>query len=124
MLHQAWKCHNVEGMAEWALRAETAGGRSYDAPNEALLLRLLGELGPGNQFLVVDRLDAPNDQHYMQIYRELDETYTIEYRTGAADQHFETGAADLSQTFTILTGWAAGSPHWREGHEWRQWPVP
>jgi tRNA A37 threonylcarbamoyladenosine modification protein TsaB len=111
-------------MAEWALRAETAAGRSDDAPGEALLLRLLGELGPGNQFLVVDRLDAPNDQHYMQIYRELDGTYTIEYRTGAADQHFETVAADLPRTFTVLTGWASGSPDWREGHDWRQWPVP
>jgi hypothetical protein len=124
MLHKAGKCHSVRRMGEWALRATTAGGRSYDAPNEALLSRLLGELGPGNQFLVIDRVDAPDDEHYMQVYREVDGTYVVEYREGAANRHFETVGADLRATFTVLTGWAAGSPDWRDGRDWRQWPVP
>jgi hypothetical protein len=111
-------------MGGWPLRAETAGGRSYDAPNGALLLRLLGELGPGNQFLVVDRLDAANSEHYMQVYREVDGTYVIEYRSGAANRHFETVATDLRTTFTVLTGWAADSPGWRDACDWRQWPMP
>jgi hypothetical protein len=124
MLHKAWKCHNVPGMGGQALRAETAYGRSYDEPSGALLLRLLGELGPGNQYLIVDRLDAPNAEHYMQVYREGDGTFTIEYRAGAADRHFETVAADLRKTFTVLTGWAADTPGWRESCDWRQWPIP
>jgi hypothetical protein len=111
-------------MGEWALRAQTAGGRSYDAPDAALLRRLLSELGPGNQFLVIDRLDAPNPEHYMQVYRETDGTFVVEYREGAADHHFEAVVADLRTTFTVLSGWAAGSPGWRDGCEWRQWPVP
>lgn len=106
------------------LRAETAGGRSYDAPTGALLFRLLGELGPGNQFLIVDRLDASNDQHYMQVYREIDGTFVVEYREGAADHHFETVAADLRDVHAALTGWAAGTPGWRKSFRWRQWPVP
>jgi hypothetical protein len=111
-------------MAERALRAETACGQSYDAPSEALLLRLLGELGPGNQFLIVDRLDAPNDQHYMQIYRETDGSFVIEYREGAADHHFETVTADLRDVHAVLTGWAEETPGWRDALDWRQWPMP
>jgi uncharacterized protein YfbU (UPF0304 family) len=111
-------------MGEWALRATTAGGRSYDAPNTALLTRLLAELGPGNQYLVLDRVDAPNDEHYMQVYREVDGTYAIEYREGAANRHFETVGADLPTTITVLTGWATDAPDWRNARNWRQWPVP
>jgi hypothetical protein len=124
MLHKTRKCHSVPGMGVWALRAETACGQSYDTPSEALLLRLLGELGPGNQFLVLDRVDVPGGEHYLQIYREIDGTYVIEYREGAADQHFETVAADLDTVFTVLTGWAAGAPGWREGYDWRRRPMP
>ncbi len=111
-------------MSGRALRAETACGRSYDAPSGALLLRLLSELGPENEFLVVDRLDAPNDEHYMQVYREVDGSYVIEYRVGAADRHFEAVADDLRMTFAVLAGWAADSPGWREMCDWRQWPIP
>jgi hypothetical protein len=111
-------------MGEWALRAETAGGQSYDAPDGALLLRLLGELGPGNQFLVIDRLDAPNAEHYMQVYREVDGTYVIEYRAGAPNRHYETVAGDVRTTYTVLTGWAADEPGWRDSCDWRQWPMP
>jgi hypothetical protein len=111
-------------MGGWALRAKTAGGRAYDAPNEALLSRLLGELGPGNQFLVVDRLDAPGDEHYMQVYREIDGSYVVEYRDGVATRHFETVTANLGTAFTLLIGWAANSPGWRDAARWRQWPVP
>lgn len=122
--HKARKCHSVPGMGGQALRAETAYGRSYDAPTGALLLLLLEELGPGNQYLIVDRLDAPNDEHYMQVYRETDGTFTIEYRAGAADRHFETVVTDLRMTFTVLTGWAAETPGWRDSCDWRQWPIP
>lgn len=111
-------------MGKWALRAETAGGRSYDAPDGALLLRLLGELGPGNQFLVVDRLDAPGAEHYMQIYREVDGAYVIEYRAGAANRHYETVVGDVRTAYTMLTGWAADEPGWRDSCDWRQWPIP
>jgi hypothetical protein len=48
----------------------------------------------------------------------------VEYREGAADRHFETVAADLRTAFTVLAGWAAGTPGWRESCGWRQWPIP
>ncbi|WP_329249276.1 hypothetical protein OG417_02845 [Actinoallomurus sp. NBC_01490] len=111
-------------MGQWALRAETASGRSYDAPSEALLFRLLGELGPGNQFLVVDRVDVPGGQHYMQVYREVDATYVIEYREGAPERHFEAVTTDLRTALAVLIGWAAGAHGWRDACEWRQWPMP
>jgi hypothetical protein len=107
-----------------ALRAETAGGTSHDAPSGALLLRLLGDLGPGNQFLIVDRLDAANDQHYMQVYREADGTFAIEYREGAATDHFETVVAGLRDAHVILTGWAGDIAGWRGTCDWHRWPVP
>lgn len=107
-----------------ALRVETAAGRSYDTPTGALLLRLLGELGEGNQFLVLDRLDAANAEHYMQVYRETDGTFVIEYREGAADRHFEAVTADLREVHAVLTGWAADAPGWRTPCAWHRWPIP
>src|SRR4051812_35629854 len=104
------------------LRAETARGASYDAPSDALLLRLLDELGPGNQYLIVDRLDAVNQEHYMQVYREDDGTFAIEYRDGAADRHFATIAADIHEAYDALTGWAADAPGWRDAFDWHPWP--
>jgi uncharacterized protein YfbU (UPF0304 family) len=101
------------------LRAETARGTAYDAPSGTLLLRLLDELGPGNQYLIVDRLDAPNAEHYMQVYREIDGTFALEYREGAADRHFEAVAVDLWQVHEVLTAWAADAPGWREAFDWR-----
>jgi hypothetical protein len=111
-------------MGGWPLRAETECGRSYEAPNGALLRRLLDELGPGNQFLVVDRVDTAHGEHYMQVYREVDGTYVIEYRAGGANRHFETVTPDLHTTATVLTGWASDSPGWRDACDWRQWPMP
>lgn len=114
--------HNVVRMG--ALRAETAGGRAYDAPSGALLLRLLDELGPGNQYVVIDRLDTADDQHYMQVYRETDGTFVIEYREGAPDHHYETVSEDLREVHSVLTGWADDAPGWRNACDWRRWPVP
>jgi hypothetical protein len=112
--------HNVTRMG--TLRVETAGGRSYDAPSGPLLLRLLRLLGPGNQYLVLDRLDA--DEHYMQVYREADGTFVVEYRAGAPDHHFEAVVAEVRAVHKVLTGWADDAPGWRDAYDWRRWPVP
>lgn len=115
--------HNVARVGRSGLRAETAQGTAYDAPSSVLLLQLLGELGPGNQYLIVDRLDAPDTGHYMQVYRETDGTFAVEYREGAADQHFEAVAVDLRQVHEVLTAWAADAPGWRDAFDWRHWPA-
>ena len=60
----------------------------------------------------------------MQVYREGDGTYAVEYREGAEDRHFEAVAADLRQVHQVLTAWAADSSGWREVFEWRHWPPP
>lgn len=104
------------------LRAETARGESYDGPSDALLFRLLDELGPGNQYLIVDRTDAPDHQHYMQVYREGDGTFAIEYREGAPDRHFETLTGDVREVRDTLSGWASGATGWRKTLRWRRWP--
>ncbi len=105
-------------------RAETAGGRSYDAPSAALLFRLLDELGHGNQFLIVDRLDAAGDEHYMQVFREPDGTFVVEYRAGAVKDHYEAETDGVHEAHAVLTGWTTGAPGWRDVCEWRRWPVP
>lgn len=104
------------------LRAETARGEAYDAPTDAVLFRLLDELGPGNQYLIVDRTDATDRQHYMQVYREDDGTFAIEYRDGAPERHFETLTEDVGQVRDALSGWAAGATGWRDTLPWRHWP--
>src|SRR2546423_1732213 len=99
-----------------ALRVETAAGRSYDTPTGALLLRLLGELGEGNQFLVLDRLDAANAEHYMQVYRETDGSFLIPWTVLPAPTlppHYKTGHWGIAWTgFDVALLVALGATAW------------
>lgn len=107
-------------MEKPGLRAETADGARYDDPPAERLLELLDGLRPGNQYLIVDRLGAPNDEYYMQVYRE-DDSFVIEYRDGCADRHYEAYTDDVRVAHGVLTGWAREGAGWRNALTFRPW---
>ena len=101
-----------DGMSEPVLRVETADGVRCDDPPSERLFELLDGLCPGNQYLILDRIGAPNDEYYMQVYRE-DDSFVIEYRDGGADRHYETYTDDVRIAHRVLAGWALDDAGWR-----------
>ncbi|MDN3356802.1 hypothetical protein [Actinomadura sp. DC4] len=102
-------------------RASNERGDVVDGPISEDIRTLLNGLGPGNHFVIVERLDAENDEHYMQAYLHDDGSYWLEYREGTADTHFQTSSRSpqlISQTFTK---WLYRLPGWRDGFSWQPW---
>jgi hypothetical protein len=107
-------------MSEPVLRVETADGARCDDPPPERLFELLDGLCPGNQYLIIDRLGAPNDEYYMQVFRE-DESFVIEYRDGCAERHYETYTDDVRTAHKVLSGWALDDSEWREVLTFQPW---
>jgi hypothetical protein len=107
-------------MSEPVLRVETADGARCDDPPSERLFELLDALCPGNQYLILDRLGAPNDEYYMQVFRE-DDSFVIEYRDGDAGRHYETYTDDVRVAHRILSGWALNDSDWRDVLDFRPW---
>ncbi|SMC73664.1 DUF2199 domain-containing protein [Kibdelosporangium aridum] len=102
--------------------------RTWSDPSEEQLYDLISELNLRHQFLIVDRVDAPNDEYYMQLRISDDFSYyDIEYRDGGPDAHFtavvsrenEFGAHDL--VAQVISLWASGQDGWREALPWERW---
>ncbi|WP_143230803.1 DUF2199 domain-containing protein [Actinosynnema sp. ALI-1.44] len=102
--------------------------QAWADPSEEQLFDLISELNLRNQYMIVDRVGAPNDQYYIQlrISDELD-FYDIEYRDGSPDTHF-TAVVDRDNEFAaqelvsrVITQWAFERDGWREALPWRPW---
>lgn len=101
------------------LRATNEAGETWDDPSEDLLFELLAELGPGNSFLIVDRLEPERADHFMQTMMGGDgEPYLLEYREGPKDTHRSTWIASMRTVHEVLTKWAFEVPGWQDGLTW------
>lgn len=75
-----------------------------------------------HQFLIVKRLDAPNDQYMMQVLISDDfSTYHIEYREGGSHAHFQAEVdrerdpwVAQDEVAKIFAQWAFERDGWRE----------
>ncbi|MDF5751803.1 hypothetical protein [Spongiactinospora sp. TRM90649] len=103
-------------------RAFNERGDSVENPTSGDLNSLLRELTFANRFLVVERLDAENDEYYIQAYLRDDGAYWLEYRDGSADAHFRTSCRTLPVLAQIITMWLYRLPGWRETLPWTPWP--
>lgn len=101
------------------LRAINEAGDSYDDPSEDLLYDLLAELDADNRYVIVEQLDAPNDQYYVQALRTEDGPWVVEYRQGDLHSHRTAESTDMRTVHRILTGWAFRLPSWSDGVQWR-----
>jgi hypothetical protein len=96
----------------------------YD-PSAELIFNFLSELNMRFSYLVVERLDAPNDQYYMQVNLNEDDSCLLEYRLGCADAHFQTtitgpfafrGHQHIAR---VVTAWITGQDElWKNGLPW------
>nr|WP_052477736.1 DUF2199 domain-containing protein [Kibdelosporangium sp. MJ126-NF4]CEL13622.1 hypothetical protein [Kibdelosporangium sp. MJ126-NF4]CTQ99308.1 hypothetical protein [Kibdelosporangium sp. MJ126-NF4] len=102
--------------------------RAWSDPSEEQLFDLISELDLHSQYLIVERVDAPNDMFYIQVRISDDFShYDIEYRDGGPDAHFaavvkrddEVAAHELVSR--IMTQWMFGEDGWREAVPWHRW---
>jgi hypothetical protein len=103
-------------------RAFNERGEVVDGPTSEDIRTLLNGLTSANRFLIVERLDAENDEHYMQAYLQDGGAYWLEYREGAADTHFQTSSRSLRLVWQTFTMWLYRLPGWRDSFIWHSWP--
>jgi hypothetical protein len=100
------------------LRATNEAGETYDDPSEDLLFELLNELGEGNSFLIVERLDPERRDHFMQTVMGPDRTFVLEYREGPPETHFSTTIDSMRAVHEVMTKWGFDLPGWRDHLIW------
>ena len=101
------------------LRATNEAGETYDDPSEFRLLTLLEELGSGNSFLIVERLEPERPNSFMQALMGADDAaWILEYREGAQETHHSTSLDSLRAVHAVLIGWAFEMLGWRDGLDW------
>lgn len=68
---------------------------------------------PDEPFLIVGR-----DQGFIQVFREEDGTYQIEYREGGPDTHFWCRITDSGLIADVMWAWASQDLRWRVDVAW------
>ena len=98
------------------LSATNEAGETYDDPSEDMLFMLLEELGPGNSFLIVDRLEPERAGHFVQTVIGPDGApWVVEYREGAQESHRSTSVDSM-----LAVGALASRPH-HASLPWAPW---
>jgi hypothetical protein len=104
------------------LRATEANGDSWDDPEPDKIRELVLERTPDNRFLVLERHDRTSLwQHYVQVYRNNDGSFDIEFREGGPQSHFRAQAVKPGEAADIVVGWSADESGWREALSWEVW---
>ena len=111
----------VEEAPQPVLRAIMESGETWDDPSEDLLFILLEDIRDKHElFLIVERVRDASGQTYMQVIREEDSTYRLEYRDGSADRHFFAVTADMREAHNVLTKWSFELPGWDSAMPWQR----
>ena len=100
------------------LRASNEAGDTYEDPSEDLLFDLLTELGEGNSFLIVDRLDPGRTEDFMQTVVGSDRSFVVEYREGSKENHYGTRIDSMRTVHEVMTKWAFDLPGWKGELVW------
>lgn len=95
-----------------------------DDPSEEFLATGVRDVASGLvPFLVVEALDDPSGQTFIQLAASEPGTLTIEHNPGSADRLFEAATDDQRLVLEILTSWRAGSAGWETALPWRRMVV-
>jgi hypothetical protein len=60
---------------------------------------------PASPFVILGRDDDPEDNYYIQSYREIDGSYVLEYRDGSEERHFGVETFDRRLVLEALWAW-------------------
>ncbi|MFF7445991.1 MULTISPECIES: hypothetical protein [unclassified Streptomyces] len=101
------------------LQARDEHGRQVRNPGPAALGRLVANLGRGNAFVIVERVDDEvSGDWYVQVWLRDDNTYQLEFRDGTAAEHYQTRTIAQEKVIVALTGWVKGRPDWKGAFMW------
>jgi hypothetical protein len=95
-------------------------GARYEDPSVDLLADILRELGPGNAFLILDRLDGAPGNPFAQALADPDGSWVVEYRESEAHPIFHAETRDADLVRTVLVEWCLGLEGWRRRLEWAE----
>lgn len=80
---------------------------------------MVANLGRGNAFVIVERIDNETDgDWYVQVWLRDDNTYQLEFRDGTAAEHYQTRTVSQEKVIVALSGWAEGCPEWKGAFMW------
>ncbi|WP_156877583.1 hypothetical protein [Shimazuella kribbensis] len=109
------------------LRAVNSSGQTWDDPDDVQLFDIVADLHL-HEFMIMQQLNQPNDQYYMQIYVEeifgnRFVRYQIEYRDGSPEAHYQAQIEYNVYIFgnpvvTVLQQWIRGDESFRTSLPW------
>ncbi|MGW8779483.1 hypothetical protein ACWGNM_15635 [Streptomyces sp. NPDC055796] len=101
------------------LQASDERGRRVRNPKASALSQMVANLGRGNAFVVVEKVDDEADgDWYVQVWLRDDNTYQLEFRDGTAAEHYQTRTISQEKVIAALSGWAEGDPEWKDAFMW------
>ncbi|AEV87618.1 hypothetical protein ACWT_6606 [Actinoplanes sp. SE50] len=103
-----------------AFTLTSAAGPEIPDPSSDRIDTLVGELGPDNHFVILERSDG----WFVQVgYGPAAGTepgrYALEYREGGPEHHFRTETTDPLEASRLLTGFLTGDDSWKRRYVWR-----
>ncbi|MET8292023.1 hypothetical protein ABZV80_43940 [Streptomyces sp. NPDC005132] len=101
------------------LQARDEHGRRVANPKASALSQMVANLGRGNAFVIIERIDDEADgDWYVQVWLRDDNSYQLEFRDGAAAEHYQTRTISQDKVIAALSGWAEGHPEWKDAFMW------
>ncbi|ADD41673.1 DUF6891 domain-containing protein [Stackebrandtia nassauensis] len=100
------------------IRVRPQSGPEVLCPSAADLTAMIRRIGgEGDHFLVLERVPyAPRE--FIQVYRDEDNPFNVEYRDGGAQQ-YDTEISDPEDVALVFSVWARREPEWKSGVDWR-----
>ncbi|MCB5170138.1 hypothetical protein LG634_35730 [Streptomyces bambusae] len=103
------------------LHARDEHGRQVRNPGPTALSRMVANLGRGNAFVIVERVDEETvGDWYVQVWLRDDNTYQLEFRDGTTAEHHQTRTISQEKVITALNGWAKGRSGWKDAFMWNR----
>lgn len=101
------------------LQARDEHGRRVRNPKGSAVSQMVANLGRGNAFVIVERVDDEVDgDWYVQVWLRDDNTYQLEFRDGTAAEHYQTRTISQEKVIAALSGWAEERPGWKDTFMW------
>ncbi|MGW9133172.1 hypothetical protein [Streptomyces sp. NPDC055681] len=101
------------------LQARDEHGRMVKKPQASALSSMVANLGRGNAFVIVERVDDESEgDWYVQVWLRDDNTYQLEFRDGTSAEHYQTRTISQDKVIDALSGWAEDRPGWKDAFMW------
>ncbi|MGW7529748.1 hypothetical protein [Streptomyces sp. NPDC054783] len=101
------------------IQARDERGRLVRKPGASALSEMVANLGRGNAFVIVERVDDESEgDWYVQVWLRDDNTYQLEFRDGAAAEHYQTRTISQEKVIDALSGWAESRQGWKDTFMW------